>query len=249
MTSFELSHVHVEFPVYTPKSKSITSLLTGRVGGAIGRHNKITIIKALSDVTLSCKEGDRLGLVGHNGAGKTTLLRVIAGIYPPVSGEIKVKGSVSALTDMMLGMDMEATGRQNIIFRCVFLGMTFAEAREALPAIAAFTQLEHFLDAPIRTYSTGMIMRLAFSVATAVRPDILVMDEMITAGDPQFMKQAETRVNEMLGSTKILVLGTQVEKYLKDFCNRAILLEHGSVIAIGSVDEIWSNFVTSRELQ
>jgi ABC-type polysaccharide/polyol phosphate transport system ATPase subunit len=246
MTSFALSHVDVEFPIYTPKSKSITSLLTGRVGGAIERNNNITIVKALSDVTFSCMEGDRLGLVGHNGAGKTTLLRVIAGIYPPVSGEFKVSGSVSALTDMMLGMDMEATGRENIIFRCIFLGMTFAEAREALPEIAAFTQLEHFLDTPIRTYSTGMIMRLAFSVATAVRPDILVMDEMISAGDPEFMKQAETRVNEMLGSTKILVLGTQVEKFLKDFCNRAILLEHGTIKDMGPVDRIWSNFVGSR---
>ncbi len=156
---------------------------------------------------------------------------------------MQFEGSVSALTDILLGMDMESNGWSNIVYRCIFLGMTFGQAKALSPSIAEFTELGSFLDAPIRTYSQGMILRLAFGIATAVRPEILIMDEMISAGDPQFRVRSEERLNAMLGETKIFVLGSQLEPYLKGFCETGVLLEHGRIVGTGTIDEVWSEYM------
>ena len=147
-------------------------------------------MRALDGIDLELKDGDRLGLIGHNGSGKTTLLRVLAGVYPPSGGSASIEGSISSFTDLTLGMDPEATGWENIIFRCAFMGMSFREAKRLSPAIAEFSELGEYLDLPTRTYSTGMFLRLAFAISTSIEPDILIMDEMIAAGDAQFIEKA-----------------------------------------------------------
>src|SRR5262249_33541314 len=142
-------------------------------------------------IDLDLQDGDRLGLIGHNGSGKTTLLRVLSGVYTPETGSISIEGKISSLTDFSLGMDPESTGWENIAFRCAFLGTTFEEARKMAPAIAEFSELGEYLDLPTRTYSTGMFLRLAFAISTAIDPEILILDESVASGDRYFIEKAK----------------------------------------------------------
>jgi len=246
MPRIVLDHVSIEFPIYSPRTRSLRAALTGQLGGALTRRENIVTVRALDDLSLTLADGDRLALVGANGAGKTTLLRLIAGVYPPVRGSARVEGKVAAFTDLTLGMDMEATGWDNIVYRCVFLGLGFRQARALAPSIAEFTELGDYLDMPVRTYSQGMLLRLAFGVSTAIHPDILVMDEMIGAGDPHFAERAVARVNQLLERSKILVMASHATDILKSYCNRALWLEHGQARALGPVDEVLELYAQSR---
>src|SRR5262249_56223320 len=176
--------VTVAFPIFTPHTRSIKTAVLTRLGGSPAAHNDTVIVRALLNISLDLVDGDRLGVVGHNGAGKTTFLRVVSGVYPPLTGEAVIEGKVSSFTDIGLGMDPEATGWQNIIFRCVFLGLTFAEAKALAPSIGEFCELGGYLCLPVRPLLTGLFLRLAFSISTAVHPDIVLMGEMIGAGEP-----------------------------------------------------------------
>src|SRR6516225_2217238 len=238
-----LQDVSVEFPIYTPHTRALKSSIFTGLGGRLAAHNETVIVRALENITLDLKDGDRLGLVGHNGAGKTTLLRVISGVYPPVSGKVEVLGILASYTDMALGMDPEATGWQNIIFRCVFMGMTFSEARAASPSIAEFSELGEYLDLPVRTYSTGMFVRLAFAISTSIYPDIVVMDEMIGAGDQQFIQKAQRRIEEMLSKSKILVIASHDIHIVRSMCNVAVWLAKGEIKASGKTDTILNRYL------
>jgi ABC-type polysaccharide/polyol phosphate transport system ATPase subunit len=233
-----LQDVSVEFPIYTPHTRALKARIFTTLGGRLAAHNETVIVRALDDITLELNDGDRLGLLGHNGAGKTTLLRVISGVYPPASGKVEVLGKLASYTDMTLGMDPEATGWQNIIFRCVFMGMTFAEAKALSPSIAEFSELGEYLDLPVRTYSTGMYLRLAFAITTSVHPDIIVMDEMIAAGDAQFLAKAQRRMSELLERARVLVLASHSEAIIRAFCTKAIWLEKGCVRMAGGVADV-----------
>jgi ABC-type polysaccharide/polyol phosphate transport system ATPase subunit len=250
MARIILERVGVEFPIYSPRSRSLRAALTtqlgSRLGGRLTREDNVARVRALHDVSLALEEGDRLALVGANGAGKTTLLRVIAGVYPPVTGNARIEGKLAAFTDLTLGMDMEASGWDNITYRCVFLGLSFAQARELAPSIAEFTELGDYLDVPVRTYSQGMLLRLAFAVATALHPDILVMDEMISAGDASFADRALARVNRLMERSKILVMTSHVEHILTAYCNKALWLEQGRARAFGPIGEILAQYAQSR---
>jgi ABC-type polysaccharide/polyol phosphate transport system ATPase subunit len=239
-----LEDVCVEFPIYTPHTRAIKASIFTSLGGRLATHNQTITVRALDNITLELNDGDRLGLVGHNGAGKTTLLRVISGVYPPVSGKVEVHGKLASYTDMMLGMDPEATGWQNIIFRCVFMGLTFSEAKALSPSIAEFSELGQYLDLPARTYSSGMYLRLAFAITTAVHPDILVMDEMIAAGDAQFLEKAQRRMGELLERARVLVLASHSEAILHAFCTKAVWLEKGRIRMQGSVADVLTAYTT-----
>jgi len=184
MATISLERVTIEFPIYNARARSLTGELFRRtVGGKIqsDKSSRVSVV-ALRDISLDLADGDRLGLIGHNGAGKSTLLRVLAGIYEPPSGRAQIEGTVASLTDITMGMDLEATGYENIVLRGVFLGLHVRDVRRMIPEIEAFTELGEFLKLPLRTYSSGMMLRLAFAVTTAVIPEILIMDEMIGAG-------------------------------------------------------------------
>lgn len=238
MARVRLNNVNVEFPVFTSRTRSVRTAVFSRLGGKLATHDDTVVVRALQEVTLELSDGDRLGVIGHNGAGKTTFLRVVSGVYPPVSGEVRIDGKVSSFTDITLGMEPEATGWQNILFRCVFLGLSFAEARKLAPAIAEFSELGEYLDLPVRTYSSGMFVRLAFAISTAVQPDVVVMDEMIGTGDRTFVEKAQRRVAELLEQASILVLASHNEAIIRNFCTKVVWLDKGAIKMIGPAEAV-----------
>ncbi|RYC28748.1 ABC transporter ATP-binding protein, partial [Lichenibacterium minor] len=204
MASIDLVDASVEIPIFNSRGRSLKTTLIRRVGGQVEADGRdVVTVKALRRLNLSLRPGDRLGLIGHNGAGKSTLLRVFAGSYEPSTGTADISGTVSSLIDMEMGMDPELTGADNIIQRGVFLGMSLKEARRAILNVAEFSELGPYLHLPMRTYSSGMRMRLAFATSTTRHPDILLFDEMISFGDAGFAARAKARLDAMLDSAKI----------------------------------------------
>jgi ABC-2 type transport system ATP-binding protein/lipopolysaccharide transport system ATP-binding protein len=199
-------------------------------------------MRALDHVDLSLKAGDRLALIGANGAGKTSLLRVLAGIYPPTAGAIDASGRVSTMFTAGLGFDQRASGYENIYTTGLMLGLQPKEIREIVPDIEQFTELGEFLSLPISSLSAGMQARLAFAVTTSVRPDILLIDEIVGAGDPAFMVRARDRLLDMTNAVEILVVASQSQEVLQTFCNQAILLVDGHVVERGSVDDVFKAY-------
>jgi ABC-type polysaccharide/polyol phosphate transport system ATPase subunit len=233
-----LRQVVVDYPIVNASSRSLQLRLYQALGGKLTSRHSIVVVRALDGIDLELNDGDRLGLIGYNGSGKTTLLRVLAGIYSPVRGCATVEGSISSFTDMTLGMDPESTGWENIIFRCVFMGLSFKEARRLSPAIAEFSELGTYLDLPTRTYSSGMYLRLAFAISTSIEPDILIMDEMISAGDLQFMEKARQRLHEIMGKANILALASHDLRMVQSTCNKVIWLEQGVIKKMGPPETI-----------
>lgn len=245
MAQVVLHQASVQIPIYNARSRSLKTMIARQaVGATIGRraNSDLVVVKALNNINLTLNPGDRVGLVGFNGAGKTTLLRVIAGVYAPTSGTASVIGNISALTDMAMGIDHEASGRENVFMRSILLGMTYRQARALAPEIEDFTELGEYLDLPVRTYSSGMLLRLAFAITTSIEPDILIMDEMIAAGDASFMKKATDRINKLINKASIFVVASHSEDMLKQLCNRALWMHNGELMADGAVSEIISNY-------
>jgi lipopolysaccharide transport system ATP-binding protein len=219
----------VEFPIWNPSRRSLKSaVLRATTGGRLARETPTrVVIQALSDLSFEFSQGDRVGLVGHNGSGKTTLLRVLTGIYEPVRGRLEVSGRVSSLLDLSLGMDHEATGLENIVLRGVLMGLSPSTIESKIDEIAEFSELGDYLSMPIRTYSSGMLLRLAFAVSTSVTPEILLLDEWLSIGDASFRDKAERRLLELIESSAIMVLASHDEILVKRFCSRMLRLEHG----------------------
>lgn len=238
-----LQQVDITFPIVNATSHSLQLRLYEKLGGELRHYQKTTAVRALKDINLELRDGDRIGLVGPNGSGKTTLLRVLAGIYPPTAGHAVIEGKVSSLADITLGMDWEATGWENIKFRCAFMGLSFAEADALTPSIAEFSELGEYLALPIRIYSRGMFLRLAFAISTCIRPDILVMDEMIGAGDESFLIRAKQRTVELVQGTNILALATHNMSIVREICNRVIWLDRGSIKQFGPPDDVISAYL------
>jgi ABC-type polysaccharide/polyol phosphate transport system ATPase subunit len=236
----ELSNVSVEFPIYNAHGRSLKrSLVSMTTGGHLGLgKNDRVVVRALENIDLRIQHGDRVALIGHNGAGKTTMLRVLAGVYEPTRGYIVSDGRIAALSDIMLGIDMESTGHENISIRGRLLGLNQKEVELRRDEIAVFSGLGEFLDMPVRTYSTGMVLRLAFAVSTSVVPDILLLDEWIGAGDATFLSKAEERLNRLVGETGILVLATHSLSLAQRVCNRAVWMEHGAIKAQGPITQV-----------
>ena len=196
------------------------------------------IIRALNEVTLELHDGDRLAIIGPNGAGKSSLLKVMSEIYPISKGKLDVSGNVATMFEMATGFDMDASGWENIRLRGIMLGLTPKEIEPKVQEIAEFSELGEYLDIPVRYYSSGMFIRLAFSVSTSVDPDILLLDEVLAAGDAGFVDKANKRINEMMKSAKILVLVTHsIESAIK-FCNKAILLKRGEILKFGTPTDV-----------
>src|SRR5689334_18525516 len=199
---------------------------------------KRIVVRALDHVSLKLNHGDRVGFIGHNGAGKSTMLRVLAGIYQPSQGLISINGRVSPLFNTSPGMDADDTGYENIVTCGLMLGMTRAEIERKLPEIEAFTELSDYLALPVRTYSSGMLVRLGFAIATAIDPEILLLDEGLGAGDARFAKRAAKRVEALIGRSSIMVLASHSDELIRQMCSRAILLEHGHVVADGPTEVV-----------
>ena len=244
MASIHLDDVSVDFVLYRGSARSLKkTLLRSSTSGRLKHdaHHRITV-KALSNITLNLEHGDRVGLIGGNGAGKTTLLRVLAGVYEPTAGRIRVNGRITPLFDLGLGLDMDASGYDNIRMRAAYFGIDADEIERKMDDIAAFTELGDYLDLPVRTYSAGMTLRLAFAAATSVDPEILLMDEWLAVSDTKFLEKAQRRAEGFVSRSRIMVIASHVEDVLKRLCNKALWLERGSVRRFGPVDEVLRDY-------
>lgn len=240
MARILLDQISVQFPIYNADTRSLkTRIMRMTTGGHIGRDadNRVCV-EALTDVTLTFEHGDRVALVGDNGAGKTTLLRVLAGIYEPVKGTFYREGRAVPLFDMALGMNPEATGFENIRLRGRFLGLDSKAIRSRMDEIAEFTELGDYLAMPVRTYSTGMMLRLAFAICTSIEPEIMLMDEWIGVGDAAFLTKASQRLNDFIGRAGILVVASHSTTLLEANCNKGVLMRAGKVEAFGPIGDI-----------
>ena len=230
MVNIELKTVIVDFPIYNANPRSLkNTILQSTVGGKVDILDQNINIRALDGISFTLRDGDRLGLVGHNGAGKSTLLRVLGKVYVPCSGTVQIRGSIGSLIDISLGIDQEATGRENIFIRGSLLGVQRQEIEEQIENIIELCELGSFIDLPIRTYSTGMQMRLAFAVSTMIRPDILIMDEWLSVGDESFKDKAENRMTDLVNNAQLLIIASHSKDLLYKICNRIIWLEHGKI--------------------
>ncbi|RQP42278.1 ABC transporter ATP-binding protein [Burkholderia ubonensis] len=223
--------VFVEFPIYENShrslKKAVLNLTTGgRIGQDAGRH---AIVRALDDLSFRFSDGERVGLVGHNGSGKTTLLRALAGVYAPVRGTLKIHGKIASLLDVSMGLDPDATGFENIYLRGILDGLAPARIRGKIDEIADFSDLGDYLNLPVRTYSSGMMLRLAFAISTSIEADILIMDEWLSVGDADFSAKAAQRLETLVGNASIVVVASHDPALIQRVCTRKISLEHGKV--------------------
>jgi ABC-type polysaccharide/polyol phosphate transport system ATPase subunit len=253
MASIKLEHVYADFPIYGSQVSFRKVLFNKAIGGLLSRADdgsKRVTVRALSDVTLEVNHGDQLGIIGHNGAGKSTLLRLLAGIYEPSLGRITIEGGVSPLFNTSPGLDLDDTGYENIVTCGLFLGMSREEIAAKTPDIEQFAELGEYMSLPVRTYSTGMLVRLGFAIATAIDPEILLLDEGLGAGDARFANRVRKRIEALIGRSSIMILASHSDSMIEQMCNRAILLNHGKVVADGKPKDVIARYAEmNREVE
>jgi lipopolysaccharide transport system ATP-binding protein len=222
----------VDFPVYGTRSRSLkNTVIRAATGGALATDaSDRVVVRAIDHISFDWREGDRVGLVGNNGSGKTTLLRAIAGVYEPVGGTLVVEGRIVSMLSLTLGMESEATGYENIFLRGTIMGLKKPQIVRLVDEVCEFSELGDYIHMPMRTYSSGMAMRLAFAVSTSVTADIILMDEWLSVGDAQFAQKAEERLRKMVGNVKILVIASHSPQIIEATCNRVVKLDHGQII-------------------
>lgn len=238
MVSIDIRDAYVDFPIFDAKSRSLKKAVLGTAGGRVGTDSRVPIIEALHGISVSVRQGDRIGLVGHNGAGKSTLLRLMSGIYEPTRGHAAIVGKVAPVFDLGVGMDPEISGYENIMVRGLFLGMTRKQMQARVDDIADFTELGDYLSMPLRTYSTGMRVRLALGVVTSIDPEILLLDEGIGAVDAEFLAKARDRLNALVERSGLLVFASHSDEFLVDLCDTAIWMDHGQIRQHGPIRDV-----------
>jgi len=231
MPRISLQNASVDFPIYHSSSRRLSSsLLRLNTGGELSKEKSGMVhVTALDSLNLEFESGSRVGLIGHNGAGKTTLLRLLTGVYEPTSGVCIREGQISSLMDISMGFSSDASGIENIYLRAAFLGLTRKQTDGMLESIVDFSELGDFVNLPVRTYSSGMLLRLAFAVSTAIEPEILIMDEWLAVGDAAFQQKAELRIRKVVEASDILVIASHGKDLLNKVCNRIIWFEHGKI--------------------
>ncbi len=248
MTHVQVRDIHLSYPLMrNPGSlrKSVVRLASfGRLQNDAGAD--YVSIHALKGISFSFKDGDRVGLIRPNGAGKSTLLKVLAGIYKPNSGSLDIDGSIETLLDLGFGIDLEETAIENIHFVLRILGTPKREIAAIEQEITDFTELGEFMDLPVRTYSKGMLTRLSFALATTSKPDILLMDEVVGAGDAKFYQKAKRRLQSLAEQTKILFLASHSNELIQEWCNKAIWIEDGIAKKQGSMQEVLDAYMENQ---
>ncbi|BBF81379.1 ABC transporter ATP-binding protein [Asticcacaulis excentricus] len=238
MSLVNLAGVELTYPIYSVRAQSLRNAIANlAVGGKLLKDgHDVVNVRALSHITFSLEDGDRLGIIGHNGAGKTTLLKVLAGVYEPDHGLVDVKGKVSSMIDVNLGLDAELTGRENVINMGRIRGFSTRQLLQKLPEIVEFTELGAFIDLPLKTYSAGMMTRLIFGVATSLDPEILLMDEWIGAGDKGFFDKATQRLNDIVTRAKVIILASHNWALISGLCNKLLVLDGGAQVYFGPLE-------------
>jgi lipopolysaccharide transport system ATP-binding protein len=250
MTHLTAFNISIDFPLYHSDNRSLKKSVIGAAAGRFGvDQRQRPVVQALRDISFTLRSGDRLGLIGSNGSGKTTLLRALSGIYQPANGSLCMEGRLTSLLDPSQGMNMDLTGRENIKLRGLFLGMNSADIARLESDVEDFAEIGKFIDLPVRNYSSGMVVRLAFAMATAVHPEILLMDEWILAGDAAFMEKAKRRVEAMVRHADILILASHSSAIVVEWCNRLIWLEHGKIKADGKPLDVLSQYLPAEQFK
>ena len=235
MAKITLQSVSVEFPIYNINARSFKKqFLRLATGGTVVEDAKQHIVvNAVNNITLTFNHGDQIGLIGHNGSGKSTFLRLLATIYEPTQGKITTEGHISPMLDLLPGIETELTGYENIKIRGTIMGLSQKDIQAHTAEIVAMTGLGDYLAMPIRTYSSGMMVRLAFAISASIKPDILLIDEIFGAGDADFMVRARQKMVSLLDQSSIVVMATHSDDLIKEFCNKTLLLENGQVKYFG----------------
>jgi len=234
-----LKDVGIDIPIFDVGRASLRKAILGRtIGGRFAQAGSHLTVRALKNITFEAHDGDRIALVGDNGSGKSTLLRVVSKVYPPTSGSVSIVGHVSPMFDATLGMSMDATGLENIQIAGTIWGMTRAQINNSVDDIADFTELGDYLKVPVRTYSNGMMLRLAFAIATVRKPEILLIDEIIGVGDAKFFEKAFARLRGLVERSRILMVAAHHDDILRRLCDKAIWLSHGSMVEYGDIDSV-----------
>lgn len=243
MALIDLDNVSLTFSLR--KSKNVTLKQYLLKGLFISSFNPKVNIHALSDITLRATDGDRVGIIGHNGAGKSTLLKLIAGVYPPTRGTARIDGSICSLFEIALGFEGEASGWENIRYRGYLQGETPKTLSKKVDDIAAFSELGEFLNVPVRFYSAGMMVRLAFSIATAAEPEVLLVDEVLSVGDAAFQAKAKQRMKDMMSRSRLMVMVSHDLRSVVEMCNRVLWLEQGRMVMQGDPQEVADAYLAS----
>lgn len=246
MSRIHLQNVNLIFK--TKREHRLKDVLIPKMG-KFSQFGQDGTVHALKDITLDVNDGDRLAIIGHNGAGKTTMLKLMNGIYPVTSGSAEIYGRVAGLFEFATGFEMELSGWDNIYIRGIMLGETPTSIIKKMKSIAEFSELGEFLDMPVKYYSSGMFIRLAFSVSTAVEPEILLLDEAIGAGDAGFLEKARKRMEEMVEKSNIMVLVTHSMDSALQMCNRCIWMEQGRIVMQGKPDEVVTAYLKNCSKQ
>lgn len=229
-----LHNVNLHYASVAFKERSIKSMMSHLFQNNTQKHI-VTDIHALKNISLNIRQGERVGLLGHNGSGKSTLLKTISGLYPISSGSLHVNGQIRSMLDLSLGFESEATGRENILYRGLLLGLNPKYISQKEDEIVQFADIGEFIDYPVKTYSAGMLVRLAFAISTSVGGDILLLDEIIGAGDANFMIKARERISSLINQSKIMVLASHDTSSLRAFCTRGLVFHHGELVFDGDV--------------
>ena len=244
MTNIKFTNASVDIPIFNSNSRSLKNKIIQVASiGKLGKDNSgHIIVKALQNINFEFKKGERVGLIGNNGAGKSTLLRTLSGVYVPTTGNVLSQGQIGSLIDISLGIDHEASGRENIMLRGALLGITTKKMKDKVDEIIEFSELEEFIDIPVRTYSSGMHLRLAFSVSTIIQPDILLMDEWLSVGDDEFKHKADARLAKLVDTTDILVIASHSRDLILNNCNRVLWLENGKIKMDGPPEKVCNKY-------
>jgi ABC-type polysaccharide/polyol phosphate transport system ATPase subunit len=243
MAKIELENLSLTFRVRHHRRITLKEFLVTRMYR--GSVNPIIEVRALQDISLQFRKGERVGILGHNGAGKSTLLKVLAGVYPPTAGKRIVEGRISSLFDIALGFESDATGWENIRYRSYLQGESPRTIKAKMQPIADFSELKEFLDMPVRYYSAGMMVRLAFSIATTMEPEILLVDEVLSVGDMAFQAKARQRMREMMDKAQLIVVVSHDLSSLEKLCDRAVWLDHGRVLQVGPTRDVIAAYTQS----
>lgn len=228
----------VEFPIYQGAQRSMRkTFLKAATGGKLGGSDSRITVRAVDGATFSINDGERVGLLGHNGSGKTTLLRALSGVYEPASGSLEIAGSVTSLLDIAQGFDFDSSGLENITLRGITMGISPRRIKPHIDEICDFSGLGDYLKLPVRTYSSGMMMRLAFAISTSVGSDILLMDEWLSVGDDEFRARAAERLNHLFNRAAIVVIASHDTALLARTCTRILHVEHGKIVREETVKE------------
>lgn len=246
-TSISLLSACVTFPLLSAQSRSLRNRIVqtataGQLGVNSDGHH---FVRGLNDVSLEITRGERVGLLGRNGSGKSTLLRVLSGIYEPTSGKATVIGKPTTLMDISLGINPEATGLQNVFLQAALMGVPRKKMRERVGDIVDFSELGDFIHLPVRTYSSGMQLRLALAISTVYSPEILIMDEWLSVGDEAFRVKAEKKIRELVDGAGILIIATHSRELVESICTRAILLDQGRIVHDGPAGEVAAAYFSS----